>query len=127
MMRLLVALLLPALASPACSLLDGDDAPFDGRVQVTADGIAIAIRNGMDERVYYAAFARGVLPTIDWAQHVTEDDGPSLVPGQSAGLTAADIRQFSEAGPEVVVYWWRVRVRDGEREPTEPKAVIVRL
>ena len=126
-MRLLIALMLLALALPACSLLNGDNASLNGQVQVTADGTAIAIQNGMDERVYYAAFARGVLPTINWAQHVAENDGPSLAPGQSAELTAGDIWRFSEAGPEVVVYWWRVEVRDGEREPTEPEAVIVEL
>jgi hypothetical protein len=129
MMRSLLALTLIALASslPACSLLGDDDAPVDGHVRITADGSAITIRNGTDERIYYTAFARGVLPTINWAQHVTEDRGPSLAPGQRAHLAAADIWRFSEAGPEVVVYWWRVEEQGDERVPAEPEAVLVEL
>ena len=129
MMRPLLVLTLLAIASAfsACSLFDGDDAPLDGRVRVTADGSTVAVRNGTDERIYYAAFARGVLPAINWAQHVTENGRPSLAPGQGTDLAAADIWQFSEAGPEVVVYWWRVEMRAGERIPTEPETVVVEL
>ena len=124
---LLLSLLgLAALLFPACSLLGDDGAPLDGEVHVVVADGEITLTNGSAERVYYAAFARNVLPYIEWARHV-DDRGPSLAPGQRAALTAGDIWQFSEAGPEVVVFWWRAEVREGERVPTEPEAAVVEL
>lgn len=125
-MRLFTLLLLGlATVLPACSILGGDDAPADGRVRVTAEGSTGTIRNGTGETVYYAAFAHGVVPFIQWVQHV--DGEPDLAPGQHADLTAGDVWRFAEAEPEVVVFWWRVEVREGERVPAEPNSVVVEL
>jgi len=126
MTRPLLAFTLLALAAvlPACSLSSESGDPLDGNVRFAAADGEISIVNGSAERIYYAAFARDILPGINWAQHL--DDGPSLASGESAILPYVDVWQAT-MDDEVVVFWWRTEVRGGEREPTEPEAVIVGL
>ena len=117
--RLLTALLLLCLIVPGCGLFDDE-----GEVSARSDGIRVTVRNGTDDRIYFAIFGRELATLIDWIPHLDEERSVSA--GSSRLIPHSEIMK-EEGETQAIFYWWKADVRNGETVPGTLTSTIIDL
>ena len=105
----LAGLVAGCLLVAACPSPIGPDGPFTAELA----GDAVTLRNGTDERVWYAAIGHESL--VLFAPCV-RPDCPSLESGAEVAIPMGEI-PAGATSDTIAVHWWTARGSGGDRAP----------
>ena len=105
----LAGLVAGCLVVAACPSLVESDGPFTAELA----GDAVTLRNGTDERVWYAAIGNESLMLF---APCVRPDCPSLESGEDVTIPLAEV-PAGVTSDTVKVHWWSSRGSGGDRAP----------